>query len=197
MRAVHYGVAAVSGALVPASRALGAEYGVLEADLPLDLIGGPANAVALLASGFSASRMGGHWNRTVPVLLFACALIGAVASDCRLASQVFGSWCVLASSAMTGMLIVLPRPHSAPSAVVATCLLGIGLGAQVAIPCAGYERLASPWAVAGMAAGSSLFAVGAVASNWLGRSEHAQRYFVWAAVSVCVLCGAYLADRIA
>lgn len=181
----------MAGRALPAScKARGADQGSI-------VIDGPGTAFAMIVAGLCASRMGGHWRRTVPALLLPAGLFGAWAGGVHPGLDALGSWAVLASAAMAGMLIVLPRPHSAPSAVVAAALLAFGMGAKAGMHAsAGLGLHAILWWTGAVVVAAGLYATGALLGKRIERSKHAPRRFVGVGVGTCLICGAWIAHRV-
>lgn len=155
---------------------------------------------ALIVAGLCASRMGGHWNRAVPALLLVSSQLGTWAGVRRPMLEVLGSWSMLAATAMAGMLIVLPRPHSTPSAVVAAALLGFGIGVQQGVDLLGATadsgmHVTARWAGAFLMA-AGVYATGVLIGKHIARSSQAHRCYVWVGASACLLCGAFIAHQV-
>jgi hydrogenase/urease accessory protein HupE len=149
----------------------------------LETVGGLAHLAALLVLGLAASRLGGAWQRGLPLLLLAALLPGLVLGHVSPGLQALAGWGVLAALWMTGLLVALPRPHSAPSAIVATLLLGLAHGhaGGVAAQDGGaalmvFMLMSLGWVAIGAA-------VGALAT----RHHDADRRFVLFGASSCVL----------
>lgn len=155
---------------------------------------------ALTVAGLCASRMGGYWNRAIPALLLVSSLLGARAGIHRPLLEVLGSWSMLAATAMAGMLIALPRPHSTPSAVVAAALLGFGFGVQQGVNLLGATADSGTnvtiWWDGAVLMAAGVYATGALIGKHIARSSQAHRSFVWVGVFTCLLCGAWIADQV-
>lgn len=150
------------------------------------------SAIALLVMGICTARMGGRWQVGAPLLLVAGSFIAFMGARMGHGTGL-AAWMSVAGVAMAGMLIVLERPHSVPSAIAAMTLVGASLGLGLGSENSGavlirqgaslHESLSGGMRVLTAA---FVYAGGWITGHHAWKSVHADRRFTWLGVCVCL-----------
>lgn len=137
---------------------------------------GLAHFAGLLLAGACSLRMGRPWPRTTPTLLMIAVPLGMLLGFAEPGLHRLFTGALWAAVAMLAALLVLPRPHSVPSAVVALLLLGAAHGHVLGMVAmrgldARVRGLAdgppSSSTLVGLVASIGLYALGALAAQFL------------------------------